>query len=136
MPWPAWPTSAGKGQCQTGCTRLHLSTYDQHQGIFVRRQLLQHVLTVLMYNCWCCRWPDLQAGVLMAPDCVMVLSERLQMFRDTEVSPGGTACRSRVSSRCSACTRWQPGIRAFFASSYAPGVVYSAEGSPVPHVLC
>lgn len=32
-----------------------------------------------------CRWPDLQEGVLTAPDCVMVLSERLQMFRDTEV---------------------------------------------------
>jgi len=37
----------------------------------------------------CCRWPDLQAGVLMAPDCVMVLSERLQMFRDTEVRNTG-----------------------------------------------
>jgi hypothetical protein len=45
-----------------------------------------------------CRWPDLQAGVLMAPDCVMVLSERLQMFRDTEVSHSGALLRQSLYS--------------------------------------
>lgn len=44
-----------------------------------------HVLLLLPPS----RWPDLQVGVLQTPDCVMVLSERLQMFRDTEV--GGWA---------------------------------------------
>jgi hypothetical protein len=44
------------------------------------------------------RWPDLQAGVLTAPDCVMVLSERLQMFRDTEVSCTHLAACQRVAA--------------------------------------
>ncbi|WIA17341.1 hypothetical protein OEZ85_014204 [Tetradesmus obliquus] len=44
-------------------------------------EMLGHALACLANIC---RWPDLLPGVLHAPDCIIVLSERLQMFRDTE----------------------------------------------------
>ncbi|KAF8065931.1 Aspm [Scenedesmus sp. PABB004] len=44
-------------------------------------EMLGHALACLANIA---RWPELLPGVLTAPDCVMVLSERLQMFRDTE----------------------------------------------------
>jgi hypothetical protein len=44
----------------------------------------QHSAAVCV-SVYVCRWPDLLPGVLHAPDCIIVLSERLQMFRDTEV---------------------------------------------------
>jgi hypothetical protein len=50
------------------------------------RKMLRLALAVL-HNV--ARWRDLAPLVLAAPDCVAVLSERLQMFRDMEVGDGG-----------------------------------------------
>lgn len=48
-------------------------------------EMLRHALAIL-HNI--CHWRDLLPAVLASPDCVAVLSERLQMFRDTEVGGG------------------------------------------------
>jgi hypothetical protein len=51
-------------------------------------EMLAHALDILANIC---RWRDLLPAVVATPDVVAVLTERLQMFRDVEVSGAAAA---------------------------------------------